>query len=472
MVALAPCTVCLDVFLTPEDQRDHYRSDRHVYNIQRKQNGLKPVSADLWAQKLKIFSEQKKEAKKGTDHLKKKSPKSKTPSLYIVTDSVIALAQRTERHCLFDDHESGSMEENLAYMSSKYSFFIPHREYLTKPKELLLYLTEKIYTGYTCLYCDRAFQDSASCLRHMFDKNHTRVGTETFTRSGQYSKEGTEEMLAQLEPFYDFSKSIYELNPGKRRIVETTAALRNIIEEEEELTDEEKIAHIFKHFDEEEKGVLNVEAAANLYKFSQGEDAEYNETKHREVCEWLGNDEGITVEGLAKLYKDQLHTLEEDFEKLGDDWVDIGEDSEFDVKECETQEEFERVMAEFGLEPAQILPSGDLKLPTGNIAAHRDFFYIYRQRGRRMTPEERREKCRAVADGSVRSRLMLGNGNSPGMCHIALSKRQERNQGKQIIAVLRTQQKSDRRRGEKQNIIQKKRTPKFRTQLGDAAGGR
>lgn len=172
------------------------------------------------------------------------------------------------------------------------------------------------------------------------------------------------------------------------------------------------------------------------------------------------------------MYTDQLHTLEEDFEKLGDDWVDIGEDSEFDVKECETQEEFERVMAEFGLEPAQILPSGDLRLPTGNIAAHRDFYYIYRQRGRRMTPEERREKCRAIADGSVRNRLMLGNGNSPGMCQIALSKRQERNQGKQIIAVLRTQQKSDRRKGEKQNIIQKKRTPKFRTQLGDAAGGR
>jgi len=472
MVALAPCTVCLDAFQTPEDQRDHYRSDRHVYNVKRKQNDLKPVSADLWAQKLKSFSEQSKEATKGTAHLKKKLPKSRTPSTCFVTDSVLALTDRTERHCLFDEHESASMEDNLAYMKSKYSFFIPHVEYLTKPKELLAYLTEKIYDGYTCLYCDRPFQDRESCLRHMFDKNHTRIGTETYTRSGKYSQDGTDELLAQLEPFYDFSKSIHELNPSaKNRIFEAPAGLKSILEEKKEMTDAEKVARIFEHFDDEGNGVLDLESAGNVYKLSQGDDAEYDEKKHAAVCEWLGTPEGITVEGLAKLYAEQLGTLEDDFENI-DEWVDIGEDSDFDVKECETQEEFNKVMAEFGLTKAEILPSGDLKLPTGNVAAHREFYYIYRQRGRRMTDEERREKCRAVADGSVRNRLMIGNGNSHGMCQIALSKGQEQKQGKQIIAVLRRAQKSEKRLGEKQNVLQKRWTPKIRTQLGDAAGGR
>jgi len=471
VTVVAPCTACLDNFQTTEEQREHYRSDRHTYNVKRRQTDLKPVSAELWAQKLENFARmEKKEKTKGTAHLKQKAPKSKPSSVVFVQDAVLTLKERTSSHCLFDEHKSSSWEENVTYMQSKYSFFIPHREYLVKPEELILYLHEKIYEGFTCLYCDKSFADETSCLRHMTDKNHTRIGTETYTRAGNFDEDGTQEMLLQLEPFYNFSSSFKELNPAAKKILEVTDNLKSI-REEEELTDEEKVKRLFEYFDEDEDDLLNYEEAGNLYALSFGDDVEFAEEKYQQILGFLGTPEGISIEGLTKLYNSQIDTLADDFDKI-DEWVDIAEDSDYDVKEYDNEEEYEKAIAKFGLTKAYITPTGDLKLPTGNVAAHRDFYYIYRQRGHRWTPEQRREKCQAIADGARRVPLMLGNGNSHGMCQIALSQRQKQNQGKQIIAILRRAQKSEKRRGEKQNVLQKRWTPRIRAQLGDAAGGR
>ena len=40
-------------------------------------------------------------------------------------------------------------------------------------------------------------------MQHMLDKNHTRIGTETLTRRGNYDPEGTESIQAELEDFFD-----------------------------------------------------------------------------------------------------------------------------------------------------------------------------------------------------------------------------------------------------------------------------
>lgn len=473
MTALAPCTSCLDTFQTQDEFRDHFKSDRHTYNVKRRQQNLKPITEELWVQKLKDFAGQAKKENgkiKGTAHLKKREPKSKHPSIVFVESEVLSLADRTECDCLFDDTRLSSIEENLTFMQKNYSFFVPHKEYLVKPKELILYLHAKIYEGFTCLYCDKTFQDSGSVLRHMLDKGHTRIGTENYTRKGNFSSAGTQELLAQLEPFYDFSGSIKELNPRKAITPEVLQAITDKVESEpDEISKEEKLKTLFDFFDEDEDGLLNQTETGNLYAHSLGEgpETELTAEKYQKVLAWLGTPQGITLNGMAEIYE-ELGNLDNDYDAL-DDWVDL--ESEFDVKECKDEAEFEKVMKELGLEKAHITDTGDLKLPTGRLAAPRELRYIYRQRGRRLTDEERRAKCKEVADGSVRQPLMIGNGRT-GTCQIAVSRREIQRTGKQVIAVLRHEQRSERRRGEKQNIIQKRRMGKFNSILGDAAGGR
>merc|ERR1711903_431166 len=97
------------------------------------------------------------------------------------------------------------------------------------------------------------------------------------------------------------------------------------------------------------------------------------------------------------------------------------EDSDADeVVECENEDEFEEVMRVLGLQPVTITDTGDLRLPNGSIAAHRDVSYIYRQRGTRTDQV-------ALAGGrrnAKRSQLMLGNAATSGCLKIAMSKRQ------------------------------------------------
>ena len=43
---------------------------------------------------------------------------------------------------------------------------------------------------------------------------------------------------------------------------------------------------------------------------------------------------------------------------------------------------------ELDIEPVELLPSGELKLPSGKVIGHRDYKHIYRQR---LRPPDMRE---------------------------------------------------------------------------------
>ncbi|KAF9529314.1 C2H2 type zinc-finger-domain-containing protein [Crepidotus variabilis] len=49
---LFTCLSCSIAFLTPEDQRAHYRSDHHRYNMKRRVASLPPISAEVFNQKV------------------------------------------------------------------------------------------------------------------------------------------------------------------------------------------------------------------------------------------------------------------------------------------------------------------------------------------------------------------------------------------------------------------------------------
>lgn len=209
--------------------------------------------------------------------------------------------------------------------------------------------------------------------------------------------------------------------------------------------------------------------------------------------------DGLDVEALGKLYKSGFADLDEHFVMLqdlmvktvggrlkaveecdeeeaeeddaeGDEEESDGEEADGDapqILECEDEDEFEEVMRVLGLQSVTVTETGDLRLPNGSLAAHRDVAYIYRQRGVRKDADQ---LALAGPKKQKRAQLMLSNGGS-GCLKIAMSKSQQKKEGKFIIAVLREKNKQHMRQGVTNNIFSRSAT-KIRTGRGDCSNGR
>ncbi|XP_011504926.1 PREDICTED: zinc finger protein 622 [Ceratosolen solmsi marchali] len=100
-------------------------------------------------------------------------------------------------NCLFCSHHSKSWVRNLKHMTLEHSFFIPDPEYCIDIRGLLIYLGEKIFAGYMCIWCNnkgKAFRSADAVRAHMLDKGHCKM-----------LHEG--EALVEYTDFYDYSSS-------------------------------------------------------------------------------------------------------------------------------------------------------------------------------------------------------------------------------------------------------------------------
>lgn len=135
----------------------------------------------------------------------------------------------TNNNCLFCNHHSRSLVRNLKHMTIAHSFFVPDPEYCTDIKGLLVYLGEKIFAGYMCIWCNdsgklnlyfynykgsgklivfvynkltgRCFQTVEAARAHMIDKGHCKM-----------LHEG--DALAEYAEFYDYSSSYPDAEIG------------------------------------------------------------------------------------------------------------------------------------------------------------------------------------------------------------------------------------------------------------------
>mmetsp|Transcript_113786 Transcript_113786/g.367620 ORF Transcript_113786/g.367620 Transcript_113786/m.367620 type:complete len:526 (+) Transcript_113786:80-1657(+) len=499
------CAACSEAFPTAAEQRAHCKSERHVYNTKRRLAGLRPISQEAWERKLRESrGAAGTAANKGTAHLKankgtRKAGSDNDPSSESSSVAPVAAhaakeeddAPWTPECCLFDRKRFPDMEACLRYMWKTYSFAVPDREYCTDVPGLLTFLSKRIsQPPFACLYCNKKFEDAVSVRRHMLDKNHTRIGTQARTRRGFVDEAGSAELESQLEDFYDFHGSTREIT---ERITDPTI----------------KIAALLRFFDADHDGHLQQKELAKLWA-AVNDGQELSEAQYQGACGRAGADpnQGLDAEALGQLYAEGLADLDAHFgvlqdllarkltphrsseacsaipeaneesgeegeesaegeEEEADDDGEGSESSETEVVECEDEDEFEEVMRILGLQPATILPNGDLRLPNGAAAVHRDVAHIWRQRGQRL-------EQLATASGRAPKRhtpLMLG-GTPAGGCQIATTRRQQVREGKRIIAVLRRQQKYEMKLGIQQNVLQTQKGLKVRTIYGDASGGR
>ncbi|KAK2195325.1 bifunctional Zinc finger C2H2 superfamily/Zinc finger C2H2-type/Zinc finger protein 622-Rei1-Reh1/ZN622-Rei1-Reh1 [Babesia duncani] len=183
------CNTCNAVFPQIRDLKVHYKSEWHVYNIKRRSNDMQVLSESAFLQlKSKMEDMINTQNSKLQEQLSQQTHRNSRSN----QSERLKRSQFKPRMCLFDDHVSSSMIDSVRYMEQKYSFYLPERENIINLSGLLGQLHQKIYEYYTCLYCEKPFDNIQSVLDHMEAKGHRKINDDHFE---------------QISAFYDLKAS-------------------------------------------------------------------------------------------------------------------------------------------------------------------------------------------------------------------------------------------------------------------------
>jgi pre-60S factor REI1 len=97
--------------------------------------------------------------------------------------------------CLFCNYKSPTFPLNLTHMGKFHGMFVPEKEFLVEPENLIRYLHEKVHDGHECLKCHKILHTASGIQTHMRDRGHCMIAFET------------DEELVEVGEFYDFRSS-------------------------------------------------------------------------------------------------------------------------------------------------------------------------------------------------------------------------------------------------------------------------
>ncbi|KAL5001826.1 C2H2 type zinc-finger-domain-containing protein [Aspergillus recurvatus] len=250
------CNTCFVAFRSSDGQRDHMRTDWHLYNMKRRVASLPPVSQEIFNEKVlaakassnaaaakasferacvacqktfysensyqnhvKSSKHKAREARLNRDNADDTSsvmsstfslgePINKPREVDVagvtegLKEATIAEEDEDEEiadadsysssHCLFCNNESTSIEENTDHMFKSHGMFIPERTYLADLEGLIRYLYRKINENSECIYCHVIRNSPAAVRTHMKDKGHCMIAFES------------EAEQIEIGQFYDF----------------------------------------------------------------------------------------------------------------------------------------------------------------------------------------------------------------------------------------------------------------------------
>jgi pre-60S factor REI1 len=184
--ALLTCTACAIEFEDSVAHREHFKQEWHIYNTKRRVAGLQPITEEIWEAKLAKIREQQEQVQCQLAEQRKpiSPPKPKREWVPPPID---------ELTCFFDNSRCETLEDNLAKMSLKHSFFIPYVEYVSDWPGLMKTLCSRIVERNQCFTCGKLFKTCVAVQGHMADSGHTRINLDD------------DELIGELEPFFDFS---------------------------------------------------------------------------------------------------------------------------------------------------------------------------------------------------------------------------------------------------------------------------
>lgn len=97
--------------------------------------------------------------------------------------------------CLFCNYRSPNFALNLNHMDRFHGMFVPEKEFLTEPEELIKYLHRKINERHQCIKCHKAVHTTSGIQTHMRDRGHCMIAFEDDIE------------LVEIGQFYDFRGS-------------------------------------------------------------------------------------------------------------------------------------------------------------------------------------------------------------------------------------------------------------------------
>ncbi|KAI8342934.1 C2H2 type zinc-finger-domain-containing protein [Chlamydoabsidia padenii] len=191
------CISCQMAFSSSENQRAHYRTDWHKYNLKRKMAELAPVTSYQFNEKVLAQQAKGKEESEqdgivyhcyscrktfGSEpsydnHIRSKKHKDSEAN-QTVSSSKSTLTPKDNddgTSCLFCDEHQHHFDDTLHHMSKHHGFFLPDIEYLSDVHGLINYLSNKIRSEFNCLYCNKGFKTAQATMAHMIDKGHCKM---------------------------------------------------------------------------------------------------------------------------------------------------------------------------------------------------------------------------------------------------------------------------------------------------------
>ncbi|PAA47494.1 hypothetical protein BOX15_Mlig010294g1 [Macrostomum lignano] len=250
-----PCISCGVILASSAEQREHYKSEWHRYNLKRKVANLPPIPIDEFNLKKTLFAKSDYEAHNPTgsggeekskkslpycsachkkfssakafeNHVASKKHKQReaeqleqreTPGrsdspdwLSVDGDSdsdsgeLDGESPLGQEECLFCPNVAASLEANCAHMLREHGFALPDPDLLSDLEGLITLLDYKVGVGRECLWCHGARRfDSVRAVRsHMLDKGHCR-----YNLAGEHAFD--------LADFYDYSSLGLDPNAGE-----------------------------------------------------------------------------------------------------------------------------------------------------------------------------------------------------------------------------------------------------------------
>jgi pre-60S factor REI1 len=97
--------------------------------------------------------------------------------------------------CLFCNYKSPNFSLNVNHMGRFHGMFVPEKEFLVEPENLIKYLHDKIHINHECLKCHKIVHTPAGIQTHMRDRGHCMIAFESDAE------------LVEVGQFYDFRSS-------------------------------------------------------------------------------------------------------------------------------------------------------------------------------------------------------------------------------------------------------------------------
>lgn len=223
------CSTCVSKFDNSEEQRNHFQSEWHKYNLRRKVSDLPPVTISVFTAKVasktdvksavpadtafscdtcnKEFSSQNSYSNhlQSKKHIELKSKprvihpsRASSPSMIdetpmvidgeLTDDKMVEMAQKallltfkSTSICIFCSSESKSASENVRHMKQSHGLFIPYESELDEEsgiETIVRYLQERVAIYHSCFSCEMSkapFQSVSAVRKHMLDKGHTSL---------------------------------------------------------------------------------------------------------------------------------------------------------------------------------------------------------------------------------------------------------------------------------------------------------